>query len=133
ELRQVNQRLSVKVFQLHNLFEISRELLSSFDEEDIKNLVTTTLMGHLLVSRCALYLRTPAGLALAHERGLRGEPADALVPADDARAVLGALGEPRPIAALPDVPLVRRLRDARLTLAVPMVLAGQVEGFLAVG
>ena len=73
ELREVNQRLSVKVFQLHNLFDISRELLSSFDEEDIKNMVTTTLMGHLLVSRCALYLRGPGGLALAHERGLRGE------------------------------------------------------------
>ena len=57
ELRQVNQRLSVKVFQLHNLFDISRELTASFDEETIKNLVTTTLMGHLLVSRCALYRR----------------------------------------------------------------------------
>ena len=29
----MNQRLSVKVFQLHNLFDISRELTSSFDEE----------------------------------------------------------------------------------------------------
>jgi hypothetical protein len=77
ELRQVNQRLSVKVFQLHNLFDISRELLSSFDEEAIKNLVTTTLMGHLLVSRAVLYLRGPGGLALAHERGLRGEPGPA--------------------------------------------------------
>jgi sigma-B regulation protein RsbU (phosphoserine phosphatase) len=134
ELRQVNQRLSVKVFQLHNLFEISRELLSSFDEEGIKNLVTTTLMGHLLVSRCALYLRAPEGLVLAHERGLRVDPVgEAHVPEEEARAVLGALAEPRPIAELPDVPLVRRLRDARLTLAVPMALTGQVEGFLAVG
>ena len=33
ELQTVNQRLSVKVFQLHNLFDISRELTASFDEE----------------------------------------------------------------------------------------------------
>ena len=71
ELKTVNQRLSVKVFQLHTLFDISRELTSSFDEEAIKNLVTSTLMGHLLVSRCALYLGVPGGgLAIAHERGL---------------------------------------------------------------
>ena len=61
ELQQLNQRLSVKVFQLNNLFDISRELTASFDEEAIKNLVTTTLMGHLMVSRCALYLRVPGG------------------------------------------------------------------------
>jgi phosphoserine phosphatase RsbU/P len=133
ELRQVNQRLSVKVFQLHNLFDISRELLSSFDEEDIKNMVTTTLMGHLLVSRCALYLRHPGGLALAHERGLRGEPGGGLVPEAEARAVLEGLRQPRAVAELPDVPLTRRLRAARLTLVVPMVLSGQAEGFLAVG
>jgi len=33
ELRRVNRRLSAKVFQLRNLFDISRELTSSFDEE----------------------------------------------------------------------------------------------------
>ncbi|HWW94799.1 MAG TPA: GAF domain-containing protein, partial [Vicinamibacteria bacterium] len=38
ELRRVNQKLSVKVFQLHNLFDISRELTGSLDEETIKNL-----------------------------------------------------------------------------------------------
>jgi sigma-B regulation protein RsbU (phosphoserine phosphatase) len=133
ELREVNQRLSVKVFQLNNLFDISRELLSSFDEEGIKNLVTTTLMGHLLVSRCALYLRGPGGLALAHERGLRGDQVASLVPEHEARAVLDALREPRRVAELPDAPLTRRLRAARLGLAVPMVLADRVEGFLAVG
>src|SRR5206468_5837999 len=66
ELKRVNQRLSVKVFQLHNLFDLSRELTSSFDEEAIASLVTTTLMGHLMVSRCALYLAGDGGLALAH-------------------------------------------------------------------
>jgi len=30
-------------------------------------------MGHFLVSRCALYLFGPKGLALAHERGIPGE------------------------------------------------------------
>ena len=38
ELEALNQSLSVKVYQLHNLFDLTRELTSSFDEEGI-NLV----------------------------------------------------------------------------------------------
>jgi hypothetical protein len=46
ELHRVNQSLSVKVFQLNNLFDIGGELTSSLDEEAIKRLVITTVMGH---------------------------------------------------------------------------------------
>jgi len=54
ELHRVNRSLSVKVFQLHNLFDIGRELTSSLDEEAVKRLVITTVMGHFLASRGAL-------------------------------------------------------------------------------
>jgi hypothetical protein len=43
----------VKVFQLHNLFDVSRELTSTFDEGATEP-GRDTLMGHLMVSRCAL-------------------------------------------------------------------------------
>ena len=39
ELREVNQKPLGKVFQLKNLFDISRELTSSFDEESIRGLL----------------------------------------------------------------------------------------------
>jgi len=134
ELKTLNQRLSVKVYQLHTLFDISRELTSSFDEEGIKNLVTTTLMGHLLVSRCALYLGVGGGgLAIAHERGLRSELDDSLVPEAGARPVLDALTTPRPVADLPAGALRDRLQRARLVLAVPVTVGSRTEGFLAVG
>ena len=71
ELRQVNRTLSVKVYQLHNLFDIGRELTASLDEEAIERLVTTTVMGHFLASRCALYRLGPDGLDLAHARGVQ--------------------------------------------------------------
>jgi phosphoserine phosphatase RsbU/P len=134
ELRDLNQRLSVKVFQLNNLFDISRELTSSFDEEGIKNLVTTTLMGHLLVSRCALYLGVPGGgLAIAHERGLRSEMDDSLVPEAGARPILDALTAPRPVSELPAGAIRDRLQRARLVLAVPVTVGARTDGFLAVG
>ncbi|HKC13124.1 MAG TPA: SpoIIE family protein phosphatase, partial [Vicinamibacteria bacterium] len=132
ELRRVNQKLSVKVFQLHNLFDISRELTGSFDEETIKNLITTTAMGHFMVSRCALYLGGAAGLALAHERGLHLQE-DAVVPEEAARPVLEALRAAMPVADLPPGALRDRLLRTRMSLAVPLAVAGRVEGLLALG
>jgi sigma-B regulation protein RsbU (phosphoserine phosphatase) len=133
ELRTVNQRLSVKVFQLNNLFDISRELTASFDDETIKNLVTTTLMGHLLVSRCALYLDGPGGLALAHERGARGEEGSRVVPEDEAIAVRAALRKAIPTSELPAGELRERLLRQRMALVVPVSTGAAVRGLLAVG
>lgn len=133
ELRKVNHKLSVKVFQLNNLFDISRELTASFDEEAIKNLVTTTAMGHLMVSRCSLYLGGVRSLCLAHERGARAEEDGSCVPEREARAVLGALRGPRAVSDLPEGTLKQRLLKNRLALAVPLAAGDRTEGFLAVG
>jgi sigma-B regulation protein RsbU (phosphoserine phosphatase) len=133
ELRRVNRRLSVKVFQLQGLFDISRELTASFDEESITNLVTSTLMGHLMVSRCALYLPVPGGLGCVHERGAKTEGGAEVIAAGEAEPALLALKGPMAVALLPDGPLRRRLAATRMALAVPLGLAGRTEGVLAVG
>jgi sigma-B regulation protein RsbU (phosphoserine phosphatase) len=132
ELRQLNQKLSVKVFQLNNLFDISRELTSSFDEETIKSLVTTTLMGHLMVSRCALYLAGPGGISLAHERGLRTEEASVLLD-PIAAAVVQGLRMPVAVPELPQGSLRERLLRSRMALVVPLRVGDRTEGFLAAG
>jgi sigma-B regulation protein RsbU (phosphoserine phosphatase) len=133
ELRKVNHKLSVKVFQLNNLFDISRELTASFDEEAIKSLVATTAMGHLMVSRCSLYLGGTRSLCVAHERGIRASQDARCVPEAEARAVLGALRGPRAAAELPEGTLKERLQRDRLTLVVPLAAGDRTEGFLAVG
>jgi sigma-B regulation protein RsbU (phosphoserine phosphatase) len=133
ELRRVNQQLTGKVFQLHNLFDISRELAGGFEEEAIQSLVITTVMGHFVVSRAALYLIGPLGLALAHERGVRRDAEEAPIPPGEARAALQQLIGPTLVAALPDGPLRHRLEEARMALAVPLVGGAQVEGVLAIG
>jgi sigma-B regulation protein RsbU (phosphoserine phosphatase) len=133
ELRKVNQRLSVKVFQLHGLFDISRELTASFDEESITNLVTSTLMGHLMVSRCALYLPVAGGLGCVHERGLRTEGEPPVFPPADAARVLDVLQKPAAVADLPPGPIRQRLLATRMALAVPLGLGTQTEGLLAIG
>ena len=133
ELQKVNQRLSVKVFQLHGLFDISRELTASFDEESITNLVTSTLMGHFMVSRCALYLPVAGGLGCVHERGLRSEGEPPVFAAADAAPVLDVLQKPLPVASLPAGPIRQRLSATRMALAVPLGLGAKAEGLLAIG
>lgn len=133
ELAQLNKKLSVKVFQLSNLFDISRELTMSLDEEAIKNLVTTTLMGHLMVTRCALYLKGAGGLGLAHARGLRDGAESALVSDAAARPLLETLRSATPVNDLPESPLKERLIRTRMALAVPLFLAGRVDGLMVAG
>ena len=133
ELRRVHQKLSVKVFELHNLFDSSRDLTASFAEETIAGLIITTLMGHFVVSRCALYLNGPRGLSLAHGRGLRREVEGGPIPPEEARAALESLSGPKAVAELPRGPLRQRLEQARLALAVPLSTGAGVEGVLAIG
>jgi sigma-B regulation protein RsbU (phosphoserine phosphatase) len=130
ELRRVNQRLSVKVFQLRNLFDISRELSASPDEESVHAVVASSLMGHLMVARCAIYLEQDGGLALAHQRGIR-EALPAAV--GEAGPVLDALRHPGPPAGLPEGELRARLQAARLALGIPMWAGDRVLGFIALG
>ncbi|HKB39955.1 MAG TPA: SpoIIE family protein phosphatase [Gemmataceae bacterium] len=133
ELRRLNQKLSVKVYQLHNLFDISRELTGGFEEEAIQSLITTAVMGHFVVSRCALYLLGARGLTLTHERGLRRDVQSAPIPPEEARAALQDLLGPKEVAELPDGPLRRRLEQARLSLVAPLTSGTRVEGVLAIG
>jgi sigma-B regulation protein RsbU (phosphoserine phosphatase) len=133
ELKQLNRRLSLKVFQLHNLFDISRELSASQDEESIKGLVTTALMGQLLVSRCALYLRTDDELVLAQERGLRMDEEGRRIALADAAPALEALGGAEAVADLAAGPLRDALLRHRLALAVPLSLGERAQGLFAVG
>jgi sigma-B regulation protein RsbU (phosphoserine phosphatase) len=133
ELRGLTQKLSVKVFQLRNLFDISRELNVSFEEEAILGLIATAAMGHFVVSRCALYLRGPGGLFLAHERGIRREVESAPIPPEESRAALEDLTGPKAVSELRDGPLRRRLEEVRLALAVPLAGGAGAEGVLAIG
>jgi sigma-B regulation protein RsbU (phosphoserine phosphatase) len=132
ELRQVNRSLSVKVYQLHNLFDVGRELSASLDEESIARLVTTTVMGHFLATRCALYRLGAGGLDLAHARGAKAGEAPPRIPGD-AALFLRELPGPRPVGELAPGALREALGQARFALAVPLAAGERLSGVVAVG
>jgi phosphoserine phosphatase RsbU/P len=132
ERRRANRDLSVKVYQLQNLFDIGRELAATLDEDAIERLIVTTLMGHFLAARTALYHLRPRGLELGHARGVRpGTLPERLTgePAWLAREFAG----PRAVAELPDCELKARLLAGDFALVVPLVTPGRLEGLIAVG
>jgi phosphoserine phosphatase RsbU/P len=133
ELRRVNQKLAGKVFQLHGLFDISRELTASLEEGSIMGLMGTTLMGQLTTSRFALYLRAGLGLRLAHERGFRSGESGEVVPWAEAGPVLDVLKGPERVERLPPGAFKDRLIRHRLGLVVPLAAGRKVEGLAALG
>jgi serine phosphatase RsbU (regulator of sigma subunit) len=130
ELQSARRQLALKTFELHNLFDLSRELVGGSPEQAVLRLSATAVMGHFLVARCAFYLRGPNGLALAEGRGLRRGADHGPIPIQAAPAPPPT---PALVAELPIGPLRRRLEDARMALAVPFAAGAGVEGVLAIG
>ena len=114
ELRQVNRSLSVKVYQLHSLFDVGRELTASLDDDAIARLVTTyrdgTLPRHPLRALPARGDRArplpragdEAGRGAVGDPGRRGPPAP--------RGAGTADGRRSPAGRPPRVPLVGAVR-----------------------
>lgn len=132
ELLSLNRRLQAKLFQLQNLFDLSRELTSSLDEDAINNVVTATLIGHLVASRCAFYEARPEGFVLSHGRGVRSGDETPLPAAAVAAALLAAPAATE-VASLPDGVLKQRLSAARLSHLVRLTAGGRDQGFFAIG
>ncbi len=132
ERRRANRDLSVKVYQLQNLFDIGRELAATLDEDVIERLIVTTLMGHFLAARAALYHLRGERLELGHARGARAGSLPERLAADPAWLARELAG-PRALAELPAGPLREALVAADFALAVPLGAPGRLEGLLAVG
>ena len=133
ELREARRALSAKAFALHNLFDASRGLVGSVPEASVVDAILTSVMGHFVVSRAALYLLGAEGLVLAHARGIPHAGQSGPVPPAAARLALDGLAAPTALSELPEGPLRRCLAEARLALAVPLSDGERTDGVLAIG
>jgi len=122
-LKRADRTLEARVFQLRNLFELTRELTASLDADTVLDLVATTILGHLGVTRCAIFLREGSALGLACERGLRGRAPRRLP--ERARLPSRALAT----TELEDPALREALEGARLDFAVPL----RADGLIVLG
>jgi sigma-B regulation protein RsbU (phosphoserine phosphatase) len=128
EMRELNRRLSLKVYQLNSLFDISRELNRSPDEARVRDVLLTSGMGHVLTTR-ALVLQ---GGSLVEERGrtLSLEERRAL---EGWSHTLQSLPEDREVRNL-DAPTLRRdLEALGVDLVLPLRSGETAHGVLLLG
>lgn len=134
KLELVNRRLDKKVQELRTLFEIGKELNATLERERIINLLIYAVMGELVVSRCYLFLREEAGMALCAARGLRVD--DQTRQELSAPDVLSALSRIDHLTAVdgqqsPDG--LEILGSHQLRLLIPMQIQEETRGLLAIG
>ncbi len=126
ELGAANRRLSLHVYQLRSLMDLSQGLHRARDEAAVWDLLLHGAMGHVLASRAAV---ASGGRVLA-ARGPRrpGEDWSVLARAADLARGEGA----RPAEELPEPGIARELAAHRIGWIVPFA-AGAVRGALFLG
>ena len=112
ELRELNQRLSLKVYQLNSLFDITRELNRSPSAARVYEVLLTNAMGHALTTR-ALVLHDGS---VVEQAGIRLEPSERSV-IEAKAALLTGLSDGRSVSNLED----DGLRELLSSLRTPLI------------
>lgn len=71
EISQVNRQLNLKVHQLNTLFELSKDFYSLWEADEVFHILGSTLIGQLVVARCAVLVFSDAGLVPRFVKGVR--------------------------------------------------------------
>jgi len=138
EVRGLNRDLQLKVLQLSSLFDVSRELVSSFDPDDILKVAMNSLVGQTAVKRC-LVLSWDAGGGAPSVSLKRGLPLDQRerkrLAAIDTTGLEPDTAEHCDLAAVRRVnrPLARLLSRWELECVFPLRTSGPHRDLLAVG
>lgn len=70
-LHELNRQLGLKIYQLNNLFELSKDFNAVWESETIFRILGSSLIGQLLISRCAVFQVASSSLELRFLRGFR--------------------------------------------------------------
>lgn len=128
ELQRLNQRLSLKVYQLDSLFDITRELNRSPDVSRIREVLLTNAMGHVLTTR-ALMLHDGR---VVEQRGC------ALTPEERARVEAGSqklaeLADERSVCDLAEGEVRDILLRLKMDTVIPLRSGESCHGALLLG
>jgi hypothetical protein len=122
EIQSINQQLDRKVQVLNTIFDIGRELNTTLDLQTIGSILSFAIMGELMVNRCVVLVGEGDRPEVLVSKGLtHAPPVDPLVL---------RLTQP---ALLEDGGPFPRLKEAGLSIVVPMRIHDETRGALAVG
>ena len=75
-LQSLNRQLTLKIYQLNTLFELSKDFNTVWDSEGIFRILGSSLIGQLMISRCAVLSLQPNATVVKFFRGFRLEAQD---------------------------------------------------------
>jgi phosphoserine phosphatase RsbU/P len=128
ELRELNRKLSLKVYQLNSLFDITRELNRSPDAGRVRDVLLTNALGQVLTTRAILIQDG----AIVAERGVSLPLAERM--ALEARGKLFQdLAEERTVAEIENRDLREPLVRANIEIVVPLRSGTSSHGALLLG
>lgn len=128
ELQSVNQRLTLKIYQLHSLFDILREIHGALSPTRVREVLLASAMGQPLATRCALL--QPEGAI--QSRGVTFAPSELELLRVQAAAMETA-GAAVMVHALPPGPLRELLTRTGFEIALPLRSGESRHGVLMVG
>jgi len=130
EMERLNRKLSIKVHQLHTVFDVSRELNRSLEEESIHHVLVTTVMGQVLVRQVLVLCEAPVGRVEAViARGLELSEAErAELAAESFAALVAGVGQGLHHGAVGAI-----MARTGLVQLVPVNVGEEVRAFIGVG
>jgi phosphoserine phosphatase RsbU/P len=128
-LRDANRRLDAKIQEMNTLFELSREMTASFDEQAILRVLGYALMGQLRAMHHLVFVREVESMRPALVRHDRFDERDML--GIDLTACIRPVQ--LPVDRAPDGDIERWMASLGLSLLVPMLGQQQVRGVLCIG
>jgi sigma-B regulation protein RsbU (phosphoserine phosphatase) len=133
-LQSLNRQLTLKVYQLNTLFELSKDFHSVWDSETIFRILGTSLIGQLLISRCAVFTRSNSLLDLAFHRGMRLQP-EALQQIQELplESMFAGSHEPLFCSSIDSRRLQSLCTENKIHLLLPMVFNDEIRGLILLG
>ena len=131
-LKQSARALEHRTLMITSLFETARDFATARNHEELFRLLWYRVMGHLMVSRVAIFLREPInGSLVLEQRGLGSPYGSSLVPIYD--HVID-IDRPIRIADLPpNDAQAEVLRSASLAMVAPLTVHGVSKGVIVTG
>jgi sigma-B regulation protein RsbU (phosphoserine phosphatase) len=129
ELQHLNRRLTLKVYQLNSLFDITRELHIALDASRVREVLIASAMGQPLATRCALV--RPRGAVDA--RGVKLDPAQLDLLRSEAPKLDTKEEGVEMVKDLEPGPLRELLEGSGFEVALPLRSGDRSHGVLLVG
>ncbi len=142
ELRALNKELKKKIYNLHNLFQVSTNVYAIFDINHLFNSLLLTILGQLGAKSATIFLTAGDGegrLIPKFYKGMRSEEISNLVLKRKGGFPRFIAGKGIPVLASQiDESLSKerefaQLRELELELFAPLLVSGELMGILALG